>query len=447
MSDAVQTMYDGKRHREIWVNGVDRDGDTTDLESLVKQIPKSTNKGHPTWKLFVGGIDPPFVIDSHEIPHFTYLDDKAAYEILMSRLYAGTRLGRFWPYDFTAHGQVRQGRPNRGRAAILEEENGGDGQRNATWGQGHNNIYTFKGGPMDIEVHSKGSLIAETASPSSHTGTPSGGKRPASIISPPKSAPKRIRNKQMTAPKEFSSSDIVSLPIETLRVKFAEVQSFAQAAFGERNDYKAIAEESQKEKALVEASLKAERKRNGALDAQLEVKITVEATLRQELQTKVQEILVLKRDLELAVPASGNTAAATRAGSKDPPTSVSSTEEDRVRSKAIVDSLMDSSTATATTMKALTEQAKKSYDAKVAMEGALVDHSESLNAIFSKLLHDLRGEIQKVVSAHAGLAVLLDQEEGVLSQAGIQVRDAATAVAPGLTDKNGDVSMEMDEQP
>ncbi|CAD0097991.1 unnamed protein product [Aureobasidium mustum] len=67
-------------------------------------------------------------------PHFVALDDKAVWDIVVSKKYTAKERGTYWPLDFMANGTLRSSRRHKGRAAVVANENqglveGGNNQR------------------------------------------------------------------------------------------------------------------------------------------------------------------------------------------------------------------------------------------------------------------------------------------------------------------------------
>jgi hypothetical protein len=108
---------DGKRLRVLWEPG-HGDGDPN---ALLTDRCMTTVKGHPTWKLFCGGITDSIVRGENEPPHHVYLDDRACYAVLVSKQYTNQELRVFWPFDFDQTGKIRAGRMNRGRPAYVDD--------------------------------------------------------------------------------------------------------------------------------------------------------------------------------------------------------------------------------------------------------------------------------------------------------------------------------------
>jgi len=302
------TIWDGKRQREIW-RPSDGNGDADPLK-IEKNIVKSGSGGHPTWKIFIGGVDTPFVGGKNEPPAFVYLDDRGCYDVLDSHLYAGTKMGKLWPYDFTAHGQVRKERPNRGRTAYLS-----DGSTLATWGQGANNIYTFKGGPLQSPPSDgkkrgrqpKSTLNSPTpagaaASPSraitlnnddddqdmggvslttdnSHTAPSTSALTNKRAAAPPSAngAAKRARSsydpelEMSLAAATTANAPALQAELATTRAKLAAAQEKLVTASREVADYKAVVQGHAREQRQLKVELEVERKKVRAGEAGREV--------------------------------------------------------------------------------------------------------------------------------------------------------------------------------
>jgi hypothetical protein len=118
-SENPTMLSDGKRTRPVWRPG-DGNGDPSrhTIERTIGQM-----KGHPTWKLFMGEVEIPIIIDTlSEPPHYVYLDDKACYTIWCTKAYTNEELREFWPFDFDHQGNISTARKQRGRPAYSDEE-------------------------------------------------------------------------------------------------------------------------------------------------------------------------------------------------------------------------------------------------------------------------------------------------------------------------------------
>jgi hypothetical protein len=112
---ATTKVFDRKRMRVLWTDG---DGDGDSNKDFVTR-PKTTVRGHPTWKIYMGNV-PRILRGRSEPPKYVYLDDRACYAIYSSRAYGVKDLSAFWPYDFDYMGYIRASRPNRGRPAYSD---------------------------------------------------------------------------------------------------------------------------------------------------------------------------------------------------------------------------------------------------------------------------------------------------------------------------------------
>ncbi|KAL1621743.1 hypothetical protein SLS54_005266 [Diplodia seriata] len=104
------TMSDGKVERAIWQPS---DGNGDPSPELVENF-RTKKPGHPTWKLYTGRNVPKQPTATNP-PHFVYLDDKAAWDILHSKHWSAHDKHRFWSFDFTPQGRISFTRANRGR--------------------------------------------------------------------------------------------------------------------------------------------------------------------------------------------------------------------------------------------------------------------------------------------------------------------------------------------
>jgi hypothetical protein len=97
-------------------------GDGEAVQHIIDRS-KTTLRGHPTWKLFVDTIPQPIVRGSkQEPPRYVYLDDQACYTVWKSQQYTDTELQLYWPFDFDHQGNIKTGRPHRGRPAWTDSE-------------------------------------------------------------------------------------------------------------------------------------------------------------------------------------------------------------------------------------------------------------------------------------------------------------------------------------
>ncbi|KAK7182653.1 hypothetical protein PSPO01_11234 [Paraphaeosphaeria sporulosa] len=118
-SNIPTMLSDGKRMRAIWRP---EHGDGEHVPHIVERT-KSTLRGHPTWKLFVDDITQPIVRGSQEEPpRHMYLDDEACHVVWKSQQYTDTELKTYWPFDFDHQGNIKTGRPNRGRPAWVDTD-------------------------------------------------------------------------------------------------------------------------------------------------------------------------------------------------------------------------------------------------------------------------------------------------------------------------------------
>ncbi|KAI4656700.1 uncharacterized protein J4E78_006591 [Alternaria triticimaculans] len=109
-------VSDGKRMRILWHHG---DGNGDSNKAFVMRS-KTTVRGHPTWKMYMGKVPRPIIYGRREPLRYVYLDDKACYAVYNSQTYTAKELSTFWPYDFDNLGNIKASRPNRGRPAYLE---------------------------------------------------------------------------------------------------------------------------------------------------------------------------------------------------------------------------------------------------------------------------------------------------------------------------------------
>jgi hypothetical protein len=142
---AAATKSDGKRERVLWTEG-DDNGDSN--KELINRT-LTTVKGHPTWKFYCGEPTDAILRGKNEPPRYVYLDDRACFDILNSRIYTKLELKTFWPYDFDNTGSIRSMRPNRGNPAYVD-----DSCLQYARGplRGRQDMYEFSGEPEDSQV-------------------------------------------------------------------------------------------------------------------------------------------------------------------------------------------------------------------------------------------------------------------------------------------------------
>ena len=109
-------VSDGKRMRILWG---DDDGNGDSNKVFVTRS-KTTVRGLPTWKMYMGKVPRPIIYGRRGPLRYVYLDDKACYAVYSSQTYTAKELSTFWPYDFDNLGNIKANRPNRGRPAYLE---------------------------------------------------------------------------------------------------------------------------------------------------------------------------------------------------------------------------------------------------------------------------------------------------------------------------------------
>ncbi|KAG9947806.1 hypothetical protein KCU85_g5448, partial [Aureobasidium melanogenum] len=123
--DAI-TYHDGDScSREIWQPG-DGNG-VRDSEFPNKQFFKQR------YRFFQSDVRP-IERGANSPPHFVALDDKAIWDVVVSKKYTAKERGTYWPLDFMSNGTLRAGRRHKGRAAVVANESqgyveGGDDQR------------------------------------------------------------------------------------------------------------------------------------------------------------------------------------------------------------------------------------------------------------------------------------------------------------------------------
>ena len=133
-------ITDGKRMRSVWRPG-DGDGDGT-VHVIERNM--TTLKGHPTWRIFIEDIPEPIARGENEPPRYVYLDDATTYVVWKSGQYTNAELKTYWPFDFDHQGNIKTGRPNRGRPAWVA----GDVLQIAKGKlRGKNKLYEFSGAP------------------------------------------------------------------------------------------------------------------------------------------------------------------------------------------------------------------------------------------------------------------------------------------------------------
>ncbi|KAL1598972.1 hypothetical protein SLS60_008117 [Paraconiothyrium brasiliense] len=114
-----EMISDGKYMRAVWRP---KHGDGDPVPHVVDRS-KTTVRGHPTWKIFVDDIFQPIVRgNNQEPPRYVYLDDKACYAVWKSRQYTDAELKTYWAFDFDHQGNIKTGRPNRGRPAWTDSD-------------------------------------------------------------------------------------------------------------------------------------------------------------------------------------------------------------------------------------------------------------------------------------------------------------------------------------
>lgn len=144
-SDIPDMISDGRRMRAVWQPGHGH-GDST--QHIVDRC-KTTIRGHPTWKMFIEDISQPIVRDSEqEPPHYVYLDDHACHTVWKSQQYSNAELKTYWPFDFDHQGNVKTGRPNRGRAAWTSSDKTEFAKGSL---RGKDKWYKFTGEPQTTE--------------------------------------------------------------------------------------------------------------------------------------------------------------------------------------------------------------------------------------------------------------------------------------------------------
>jgi hypothetical protein len=142
---AATTRHDGKRERVLWTEG-DSNGDSN--KELINRT-LSTMKGHPTWKIYCGEPTDAIICGKNEPPRYVYLDDRAAYDVLNSRIYTKLELKTFWPFDFDSTGNIRTKRLNRGNPAYADDSCLQYARGPLRGGQ---NMYEFSGAPEVSQV-------------------------------------------------------------------------------------------------------------------------------------------------------------------------------------------------------------------------------------------------------------------------------------------------------
>ncbi|KAJ4360560.1 uncharacterized protein N0V89_001125 [Didymosphaeria variabile] len=114
-----EMISDGKYMRAVWRP---KHGDGDPAPHVIDRS-KTTVRGHPTWKIFVDDIVQPIVRgNNEEPPRYVYLDDHACHVVWKSRQYTDTELKTYWAFDFDHQGNIKTGRPNRGRSAWTDSD-------------------------------------------------------------------------------------------------------------------------------------------------------------------------------------------------------------------------------------------------------------------------------------------------------------------------------------
>ncbi|GAB7353802.1 hypothetical protein MBLNU459_g4181t1 [Dothideomycetes sp. NU459] len=130
--------------REIWQPG-DPSGER-DGELVGAARPKTR------FRFFQHDIGP-IIRGFNSPPKYVILDDKAVYDIMASAAYKPKELAKYWYHDFNQSGAIRNRRVNRGRPALVDEDEGdridtGDsqGERIVAWAPyGKGKRYHFTG--------------------------------------------------------------------------------------------------------------------------------------------------------------------------------------------------------------------------------------------------------------------------------------------------------------
>ncbi|KAF2744621.1 hypothetical protein M011DRAFT_460661 [Sporormia fimetaria CBS 119925] len=195
-----ELMSDGKRMRTVWQPS-DGDGDSS---SAVLERSLSLVRGHPTWKLFMDEISLPIVRGTdEEPPHYVYLDDRACYAIYCSNAYTHEEMRKFWPFDYNHQGHIKQGRPNRGNPAYLDDSRlefvQGKLRAKGKW-------YTFSGAPEVTEYRPTRPTSTYCASEASVTPSKNypGSRKPA-VIHGSKASRTEAASKHVAADAEMAS--------------------------------------------------------------------------------------------------------------------------------------------------------------------------------------------------------------------------------------------------
>lgn len=103
--------------REIW--------QPDDVDGLQNgEIPHTLNHLE-RFRFFQHDIGP-IIRKDNSPPRHVILDDKACYDILQSKAYTAKERGKYWIHDFATGGNIRIGRINRGRAALVSVADGGE---------------------------------------------------------------------------------------------------------------------------------------------------------------------------------------------------------------------------------------------------------------------------------------------------------------------------------
>ncbi|KAI4950072.1 hypothetical protein J4E91_004728 [Alternaria rosae] len=97
-------VSNGKRMRILWTDG---DGSGDSNKAFITRS-KTTVRGHPTWKMYMGKVPHPIIYGRREP------------QVYKSRTYTARELSTFWLYDYDNLGNIKANRPNRDRPAYLE---------------------------------------------------------------------------------------------------------------------------------------------------------------------------------------------------------------------------------------------------------------------------------------------------------------------------------------
>lgn len=123
--DAIAYRDGDSVRRDIWQPG-DGNG-VRDSEFPGKMLFKER------YRFFQSDIGP-IGRGTNSPPHFVALDDKAVWDIVVSKKYTAKEKGTYWPLDFMANGTLRANKRHKGRAAVVANESqghveGGDNQK------------------------------------------------------------------------------------------------------------------------------------------------------------------------------------------------------------------------------------------------------------------------------------------------------------------------------